>query len=211
MLQIIKFLDAHDGSILVIITFVYTVATIAICWANMKSANATREQLAEEKRQHEEDNRPRITYEMIFENRTYYGIRFTNHGRRVANHVKIKFNQDFLDSIRKLSSFDRSNTLQGQEFVLGIGQSYDYFFGAEEFRNNTDKKPIAGDIIYQDERRTYQEPFQIDWEKYATFYSVDSPTDKFLGEMKKLVQELNNIEKILKKQQSTDTGKDTKN
>ena len=211
MLQIIKFLDAHDGSLLVIITFVYTVATIAICWANMKSANATREQLAEEKRQHEEDNRPRITYEMIFENRTYYGIRFTNHGRRVANHVKIKFNQDFLDSIRKLSSFDRSNTLQGQEFVLGIGQSYDYFFGAEEFRNNTDKKPIAGDIIYQDERRTYQEPFQIDWEKYATFYSVDSPTDKFLGEMKKLVQELNNIEKILKKQQSTDTKEDTKN
>ncbi len=80
---------------MVLITAVYVLATILICWANIKSAKAVREQLAEARRQYEEDNCPRITYEMIYENRTFYGIRFSNHGRRVANHVQIKFSQDF--------------------------------------------------------------------------------------------------------------------
>lgn len=215
VIEFIKFLDAHDGSLLVIITFVYTVATIAICLANIISANAARAQLAEMKQQYEKEDRPHITYEMIFENRTFYGIRFTNHGRRVANHVQIKFSQDFLDSVSKIPTFDRLNTLQKQEFVLGIGRSYDYFFGADEFRNNPDKKPITGEIIYQDEwkqdgQEPYRESFQINWENYATFYSVNSPSDDLLDEMKKVVQELKNIERALKVQQSTETKKDTK-
>lgn len=209
MVEFICFLDQHEGSLMVLITAIYVLATILICWANIKSARAAREQLAEAKRQYEEENRPRITYEMIYENRTFYGIRFTNHGRRVANHVKIKFSQDFLDSISKFSSFDRSNTLQKQEFVLGVGQSYDYFFGADEFRNNADKKPIVGEIIYQDELRTYHESFQIDWDKYATFYSVNSPADDFLDEIKKLVKEANNIAQVLKLQQSTKAKKNS--
>ncbi len=57
-------------------------------------------------------------------------------------------------------------------------------FGADEFRNNADKRPIAGEITYQDEQRTYRESFQIDWDKYATFYSVNTPADDFLDEMK---------------------------
>lgn len=202
MIEFIRFLDCHEGSLMVLITAVYVLATILICWANIKSAKAVREQLAEARRQYEEDNCPRITYEMIYENRTFYGIRFSNHGRRVANHVQIKFSQDFLDSISKFSLFDRSNTFQKQEFVLGVGQSYDYFFGADEFRNNADKRPIAGEITYQDEQRTYRESFQIDWDKYATFYSVNTPADDFLDEMKKLVQELVNIRKALNIQQS---------
>lgn len=133
VIEFIKFLDAHDGSLLVIITFVYTVATIAICLANIISANAARAQLAEMKQQYEKEDRPHITYEMIFENRTFYGIRFTNHGRRVANHVQIKFSQDFLDSVSRIPTFGRLNTLQKQEFVLGIGRSYDYFLVQKNF------------------------------------------------------------------------------
>lgn len=198
MTEFICFLDQHEGSLMVLITAIYVLATILICWANMKSAKAAREQLAEAKRQYEEENRPRITYEMIYENRTFYGMRFTNHGRRVANHVQIKFSQDFLSSISKCSFFEALNNFRNKEFVLGVGQSYCLFFGAEEFRNNPNKKPIAGEIIYQDERRTYQEAFQIDWSIYATFYSVNTPTDDFLGEMKKLVTELNAIARAIK-------------
>ena len=173
MTEVICFLDQHEGSLMVLITAVYVLATILICWANIKSAKAAQEQLTEARRQYVEENRPRITYEVIFENRMWYGMRFTNHGRRVATHVQIKFDLDFLNSLSKDSAIDRLNTLQQQEFVLGIGQSYSYFFGAEEFRNNPNKRPIIGEIIYQDEQSTYQDFFNIDWNVYATFYSVN--------------------------------------
>ncbi len=46
--------------LMVIITAIYVIATIAICWANIKSAKATREQVAESKRQYEETRRLEI-------------------------------------------------------------------------------------------------------------------------------------------------------
>jgi hypothetical protein len=70
--------------IMVIITGVYVFATIFICVFNYRSAKATREQVAEAKRQFEEINRAYITYEFLYEKRSFYGIRFTNHGKRVA-------------------------------------------------------------------------------------------------------------------------------
>ncbi len=210
-MEFIRFLDCHEGSLMVLITAVYVLATILICWANMKSAKAAQDQLAEAKRQYVEENRPRITYEVIFENRTWYGMRFTNHRRRVTTHVQIKFDSDFLNSLSKDSAIDRLNTLQQQEFVLGIGQSYSYFFGAEEFRNNPNKRPIIGEIIYQDEQSTYRDFFNIDWSVYATFYLVNTPTDDLLDEMKKLVKELNHVAQTLKLQQSTNPKKDIEN
>ena len=43
--------------VMVWITVVYVIATILICYANLKSARATREQVAESKRQFEESKR----------------------------------------------------------------------------------------------------------------------------------------------------------
>lgn len=202
MKEFICFLDQHEGSLMVLITAIYVLATILICRANVRSAKAAQEQLAEAKRQYEEEKRPHITYEMIYENRTWYGMRFTNHGRRVATHVQVKFDPDFLSSLSKDSAIDRLNTLQKQEFILGIGQSYSYFFGAEEFRNNPSKRPIVGEITYQDEQNTYRDSFNIDWSIYATFYSVNTPTDNFIDDMKKLIQEVKNIAQILENQQT---------
>lgn len=184
------------------ITTVYVFATIFICWANIKSAKATREQVAEAKRQYEEEHRPYIDYQFIYERRTWYGMRFTNHGRRVANHVRIKLNQAFLDSISKHQFSDWLNKLQDKEFTLGIGQSYDVFFGADEFRRNPDKKPIIGELIYQDMQTTYQETFKIDFKRYATIFSVNSPANDLHDDMKKLTQELTHIATVIEKTQS---------
>ena len=49
--------------LMVIITLVYVIATIFICWANIKSAKASKEELAEMKRQYAEENRPHIEVE----------------------------------------------------------------------------------------------------------------------------------------------------
>ena len=44
--------------VMVIITRVYVIATILICWANIKAANASKEQLQEMQKQFAETNRP---------------------------------------------------------------------------------------------------------------------------------------------------------
>lgn len=75
--------------LMIVITAVYVIATIFICIANFKSAKATREQVAEARRQYEEEHRAFISYELIYEHRIWYGLRFTNHGKRVATNVQL--------------------------------------------------------------------------------------------------------------------------
>lgn len=185
--------------LMVIITAVYVLATIFICRANIKSAEATREQVAEVKRQYEGEHRAYISYQFIFERRTWYGMRFTNHGKRVANHVQIKLSQEFLDSISAFQMGRGLKELSEKEFSLGIGQSYDIFFGADEFRSNPNKKPIVGEITYQDSHETYCEAFDIDFEKYGTIFSVNSLADDLHEDMKKMTMGLKSISSELNK------------
>ena len=137
--ELIQFLDLHSGSLTVlvaamsmIITLVYVVATIFICRANIRSAEATREQVAEARRQYEEEHRPYISYQIIYERRMFYGMRFTNHGKRVASHVQIDLDKSFVNSIPKETFRVFLNKLRGEEFSLGIGQDYNIYFGAAE-------------------------------------------------------------------------------
>ncbi|MCI9469555.1 MAG: hypothetical protein HFG45_09750 [Oscillospiraceae bacterium] len=60
LIQVINFLDKHSGSLTFLITAVYVIATILICRANIRAANATREQVEESKRQFEETQRLQI-------------------------------------------------------------------------------------------------------------------------------------------------------
>lgn len=183
--------------LMVAITAVYVVATILICRANIKSAEATREQVAEAKRQYEEEHRAYISYEFIYERRTFYGMRFTNHGRRIATNVKILLKEDFIDSLDETAFRKNLLELKNREFVLGIGQSYDIYFGTNEFRKTQNKQPVEGTIAYTDKNNSYSDPIYIDVEKYATFFSVTSNTDVFFAALKKQNEELLAIQKEL--------------
>ena len=50
-------IEQYSNSLMVLITFIYVVATIEICRANIKSAEATKEQLEESKHQFAENER----------------------------------------------------------------------------------------------------------------------------------------------------------
>lgn len=200
--ELIQFLDLHSGSLTVlvaamsmIITLVYVVATIFICRANIRSAEATREQVAEARRQYEEEHRPYISYQIIYERRMFYGMRFTNHGKRVASHVQIDLDKSFVNSIPKETFRVFLNKLRGEEFSLGIGQDYNIYFGAAEFRKNPSKEPICGTISYCDLKTgaNYSESFEIDFEKYATIYSINTVDDDLQESMQKREATLNRI------------------
>lgn len=65
--SIVAFLNNNDGALMVIITFVYVIATCFICWANLRSAKASKDQLSEMKREHEENIRIGIMPFLQFE------------------------------------------------------------------------------------------------------------------------------------------------
>lgn len=169
---------------MVVLTGIYVVATIIICYFNYGSTKAAREQAAEMRRQYEEENRPYITVELIYERKTFYGLRFSNHGKRLANHVAIRLDQTFLHSIDEPSFKKALEHSQGKECIIGIGQHYDLYFGSNNIRAKVGKVPLVGTVTYQDSGRSYSEDFRIDFEMYATFYSVNTDTDDFLKEIK---------------------------
>lgn len=182
---------------MVALTGIYVVATIIICYFNYGSTKAAREQAAEMRRQYEEENRPYITAELIYERKTFYGLRFSNHGKRLANHVAIQLEQTFIDSIDELSFKKALERSQGKECIIGIGQHYDLYFGSNEFRAKVEKKPLAGVVTYQDSGHHYSEEFCIDFESYATFYSINTDTDDFLKEIKSQTKALKEISETL--------------
>ena len=56
-MQIINFLDQHSGSLMVIITLIYVVATIGIFRENQKASKASKDQLAKTQQQLEESQK----------------------------------------------------------------------------------------------------------------------------------------------------------
>lgn len=198
MMQIIEYLDVHNGSLMVIITFVYVVATVAICVANLRSAKATRDQLEESKRQYEEEHRAFISYELIYENRTWFGLRFTNHGKRTATNVELKLDNDFIESLTEQGCKEQLKRLDGREFTLGVGQSYDIFLGSNKFRNRPNNTPIQITISYKDRNGTYTDFFYIDFSKYPPIFSVTTSIEQMEKETKALNQNLSGIKSELK-------------
>lgn len=180
--------------LMVVITFVYVVATIFICIANLRSAKATREQLAESKRQYDEENRAFITVSFIYERKAFYGLRFTNNGKRVAKHIHFNFKEEFIDSLVDNGYKNRIRSLSSRECLLGIGQSCDVFFGGDEFRENSNKLPIEGKVLYSDECSSYEEDFFIDFNNYAPIFTVDTDGEKIRDEMKKQTEIMGKIQ-----------------
>lgn len=193
MLQVIEFLDTHDGSLMVIITFIYVVATILICWANLCAAKATRDQLKESKRQYEDEHRAFISYEFIYEKHVWYGLRFTNHGKRVATNVQLQLDKVFIDSLIEHNAREQLRRLDGKEFTLGIEQSYDIIFGGDEFRERPNKIPIQGTFSYKDRSGAYTDSFYIDFGKYAPIFTVTTDGERIEAAAKNLNKSLSAI------------------
>lgn len=195
-------------------TFVNLVVIIANYFANFHSAKATQGQLDELKRQHEEEHRAFISHEFIYEckgNTHWYGLRFTNHGKRVATNVQLQLDKDFIDSLMDLDFKEYLRKLDGKEFTLGIKQSYDIYFGRDnKFTDRLNKIPIQGTISYKDRNSPYIDSFYIDFSKYPSIFPVATEGEQLKEEMKKLNKSVSDIKSELKyisrdrQQQNTD-------
>lgn len=182
--------------LMVIITLVYVIATIFICWANIKSAKASKEELAEMKRQYAEENRPHIEVEFCYERRTWYIVRFINHGKLTAQHVKILLDEGFISSLPEQAFKDTLLKQREKECIIGVGQYYDLYIASNELRGNPNMKPVMGKILYQDESSKYESDIYIDLENYATFFSSTSD-DPMVKELKNIKKEIEGLKRAI--------------
>ncbi len=182
--------------LMVFITLIYVVATVFICWANLKSAKASKEELAEMKRQYAEENRPRIEIEFIYERRTWYIIRFINHGKMAAQHVKIELDEEFIKSLPNQLIKDVLLMQKNKECIIGVEQHYDLYIANNELQGNPNMKPITGKLTYRDEKRRYESDIFIDMKNYATFFS-STYDDPMINELKKINGELKELKNTI--------------
>lgn len=195
--QIINYLNDNSGAMTFLITVIYVVATILICWANIKSAKASKVQLEEMRRQYAEENRPNIEVEFLYEKRTFYGLRFINHGKCTAQHVQIKLDASFIESITERKFSDLLSKCNGKECIIGVGQHYDLFFGTNDYRENPNKVAATGTIYYESNGTTYQSVFSVNLEQYATIFSVNSEQEDLLKRIKEQTSELKGIKQAI--------------
>ena len=181
--------------LMVIITFVYVVATIFICSANLRSAKATKDQFEEMKKQYEEDNRPYIDVEFVYERRAFYVIRFINRGRFTAYHTKIVLDDDFVNCLQEESFKAMLIKQKGKECIIGAGQHYDLFIGTDALRKNPNILPATGKITYDANGKTYSTDIYIDLANYMTFFTSTSEHEELIKVLKDIKNELNVLER----------------
>jgi hypothetical protein len=155
--------------IMIAITFVYVIATIVICIANLRSAKATREQVAEQKRQFDETNRPVIDVTIDSHQGAFIGFVFKNTGHKLARDINVTMNNDFIDSLGNYK--ERIISVTKSSFVLGIGLAYFASFGALGDQINMDTAVIR--VTYRDDKRDYTDDFTFDLQKY-NWWIVDT-------------------------------------
>lgn len=184
--------------VMVIITGVYVVATIFICIANFKSANASKKQLEEMQKQYAEDNRPYVEAELHYEQRVWYILRFVNHGNHTAQHFKVHLKQTFIDSLPDPSFKRIIEKQKDKECIIGVGQHYDLYIGSNALRKNKNWEPLVGKITYQAKGKTYEDDIYIDIENYMTFFSTNTEQEDIIKQLKEAKDALRLINNSIK-------------
>ena len=183
--------------VMVIITGIYVIATIFICWANIKSAQASKAQLHEMQLQYAEENRPIVEVEFHYIKRAWYVVRFVNHGNKTAQHVKIHLEQEFIDSLSEETFRKELERVKEKECIIGVGQHYDLFVGSNKLRENPNMKSLTGTIEYESQGNSYKSDIFVNLEHYITFYSTTTDEDEMLKSIKNISVELKSIKKVL--------------
>lgn len=203
--QFLAWLNDNSG----ILTFLTVIATFFTCWCSYKSARATMDQVAEMRRQFEEENRANIDVEFLYEKRAYYGLRFVNRGRCTAHQVEIIFEDSFIDSIKEEIFSDLLKKQRGKTCIIGIGQHYDVFIGSNEYRRNPHKVPAKGVVKYVSDGQPYETEFVVHLENYVTIFSVNSVQEDLANKIMKQTSVLKEIKGELKEINQSLSEKDS--
>lgn len=194
-----NWLNDNNGFLMVVLTSVYVVATIIICWANLKSAKASREQTAEQKRQFEAINRPQIDVSIELVRRNTIALKVENTGTRYAQTVNIKINDDFITQIERAEDEERIRKISTSTYNVGVGQKWYIHICDNQKIEKLDNIPLQAQISYSDGKQIYKETIQLDFSQYSEMYMYESPIEDIRHHQKNLAENSKEELEILKK------------
>ena len=175
--------------LMVIITFVYVIATIFICIYNAKSVKAAKEQIEVTK------NQIRTMVEQYNSvNRTLVSIHFDiirsgllcfiieNNGPLAAENVQVKINKEFIENIKNSNEKMFLEKLNEAVFYLASRQKETVLLGGVMDFDNISQQVAKVNISYN----TYTEYTEIDINQYRFSLIYSSPLEDISQNLKKI-------------------------
>lgn len=184
--------------LMVIITAVYVIATIFICYFNAKSAAEARRQTEQMSLQFRMSNRPIVSVEIVYLKRAYWALRFTNRGAETAFNMTISLSKDFINALPEQDFRQRMVKETEKVRTIGVNQHYDLFFGGNQIRALENMPPLRGRMNYSGIGETiFVEDFEIELQNYATFYSVTSELEDIKNALEAQTKEIAKVKQSI--------------
>lgn len=182
--------------LMVIITAIYVVATIIICYFNGKSAQVARIQTDEMIRQYNLANRPRVTiyFDIIRSGLLCFVIE--NVGVSPAHNVSININEDFLNGVDDEKDRNCLEEMTSAKLFLASKQKMYICLGGQPQFTKLAQNVAEIDISYDG----YEEHTSIDLNQYRMFLVYTSPLEDISQHMKKMKENDERFQKNLLKQ-----------
>ena len=201
-MNMIDWLNNNSGFIMAILTFVYVIATILICYFNYKSAKATSDQTKESYKQFIENSRAHVVPKIIELEGEMLCISFQNIGNDIAEEVVIKVNESWLKKLETTATFpetaNKLRAIKKKKLFLTVNQQMCY--GLCISGNGYDDFKILGestlkvDISYKTLGNYYEEHYEMPLDSYNFLVN----TSDYVRLTKKQIQEMKNTNKELK-------------
>lgn len=157
-----------------VVTAIYTIATIAICLANKKSADAAMEQSKSMKlqteeliRQYRESTRARIAIRYGWDNAVGKYVIFKNVGKSDADDVRVSLCSEFLNALEKECKGSCLITLTQSRIHIAAGQEFPVLVG---FASHLEKMPVKVaeiKVSYIDRGDKCEDSAEIDFSQYG--------------------------------------------
>ena len=157
-----------------VVTAVYTIATILICKANKKSAQASIEQsksmqcqTEELIRQYRESTRARIAIRYGWDNAVGKYVIFKNVGKSDADDVRVSICSEFLTALEKECKGSCLITLTQSRIHIAAGQEFPVLVG---FASHLEKMPVKVaeiKVSYIDRGEKCEDSAEIDFSQYG--------------------------------------------
>lgn len=177
---------------MVIITAIYVIATIAICFFNAKSAKAAREQteiskkqIEEMIRQYKEINRPIVTIRFEVISSSLLCFILENEGPLPAHNITVTCNDSFIDNLEDERTKNHLQKLKQAKLFLASHQKMIIPLDAKSMFSDIAKELAVIKITYDN----FEELTEIDLNQYEMFLIDESPLEDISHQLKKMIEQ----------------------
>ena len=182
--------------IMVIITAVYVIATILICYYNAMTAKAAKAQTQELIYQRLQSDRPYVSiyFDIIRSGLMCFVIE--NIGTQPAFNLNLNLNDEFIDTIVDNSTKGHLKKLYASNIFLGVKQKLFIFIDLQIQFSKIAKEKAVFKVNYNDK---YSEDIIIDISQYGFMLVYKSSTEDISQHLKKIKEESIDFQKELLK------------